>query len=235
MAMWSPWRGCRKHSPGCEFCYIHKGDAKRGVDTSLIIKTDNFFAPIAKKKNGEYRIKSGQTVYLCFSADFLIEEADVWRGECWQMIKERDDLNFIFLTKRIERFADCIPDDWGEGYGNVTVGCTVESQEIADFRLSIFNELSIKHKNIICQPLLEAVDLASYLNGVELVVVGGESDKEARPLNFDWVLDIRQQCIAKNVPFEFRQCGTHFIKDGREYTLNVRELMSQARKANINT
>ena len=69
---------------------------------------------------------------------------------------------------------------------------------------------------------------------MELVVVGGESDKNARPLNYEWVLYIREQCINRGVHFEFRQCGTHFIKDGKVYTINVRELCSQAKKANIN-
>lgn len=153
MAMWNPWRGCHRYSEGCKYCYIHKGDAKRGVDTNAVIKTDNFSAPVAKNKKGEYKIKSGQTVYLCFSTDFLIEEADEWRDECWKMIKKRSDLNFIFLTKRIERFLQCIPSDWNGG--------------------------------------------------------------------------------AKGVHFQFRQCGTYFIKDGKKYTLNVRDLCSQARKANI--
>lgn len=234
MAMWNPWRGCRKHSEGCKYCYIHKGDSKRGIDTNKIRKTKNFYAPIDKGKNGEYKMKSGQSVYLCFSTDFLIEDADPWRDECWQMIKERSDLHFLFLTKRIERFASCIPNDWGDGYENVTVGCTIENQGRADERLSIFDRLPIKHKNIICQPLIGAIDLEKHLTGVELVVVGGESDKYARPLNYDWVLDIREQCIRKQVHFEFRQCGTHFIKDNKEYTLNVRLLCSQARKANIN-
>ena len=235
MAMWNPWRGCHRYSEGCRFCYIHKGDAKRGINTDLIEKTDSFFAPISKKKNGDYKIKSGQIVYLCFSTDFLIEEADPWRDECWQMIKERSDLHFLFLTKRIKRFKDCIPDDWGDGYENVTVGCTIENQAMVDSRLFIFDKLPIKHKNLICQPLIEPIDLTSHLDGVELVVVGGESDKEARPLHYDWVLNIRRQCIEKSVPFEFRQCGTHFVKDGKEYMLHVRELMSQARRADINT
>ncbi len=100
--------------------------------------------------------------------------------------------------------------------------------------MSFFAKLSIKHKNIICQPLIEEINIEQYLDGVELVVVGGESDREARPLNYDWVLSIREQCIRKNVHFEFRQCGTHFIKEGKEYTLPVKELCSQARKAGIN-
>lgn len=59
MAMWNPWRGCHRHSEGCRFCYIHKGDAKRGVDTDRIVKTDEFYAPTVRRKNGEYKIKPG--------------------------------------------------------------------------------------------------------------------------------------------------------------------------------
>ena len=139
----------------------------------------------------------------------------------------------------LRRYSDCllytsVPSDWNDGYENVTVGCTVENQDRADYRLSIFKELTIKHKNIICQPLIESIDLSNFLDNIELVVVGGESDKNARPIDYEWVLDIREQCIAHNVHFEFRQCGTHFIKDGKTYTLNVRDLCSQAKKANIN-
>lgn len=234
MAMWNPWRGCHRHSEGCKYCYIHKGDFKRGIDTNNIVRTDSFYAPVAVNKRGEYKIKSGQVVYLCFSSDFLIEEADIWRSECWEMIRKRSDLHFVFLTKRIERFMDCVPKDWGNGCDNVTVGCTVENQDRADYRLSIFKSLPIKHKNIICQPLIERVDISKYLDNIELVAVGGESDRNARPLDYEWVLDIREQCISHNVHFEFRQCGTHFRKDGRTYTLKTCDLCSQARKADIN-
>lgn len=235
MAMWSPWRGCHRYSEGCKFCYIHKGDARRGVDTGLITKGEKFDAPVAKNKKGEYRMKGGQIVYLCFQTDFLLEDADPWRQECWEMMRQREDLTFLFLTKRIERLKKCLPEDWGEGYDNVIIGCTVENQETADKRLPIFSALPIKHRNIICQPMLERMDLTKYLENVELVVVGGESDINARALDYDWVLEVREQCIAQSVPFEFRQCGTHFIKDGTLYNLNVRELCAQARKAGINT
>ena len=94
--MWNPWRGCHKHSEGCKYCYIHKGDQKRGIDTNLVTRTNKFHAPIEKNNNGEYKIKSKQIVYVCFSSDFLIEDADVWRDECWNMMYERSDLNFIF-------------------------------------------------------------------------------------------------------------------------------------------
>ena len=173
-------------------------------------------------------------VYLGFSTDFLIEEADEWRGECWKMIKERSDCTFLFPTKRIERFAQCIPEYWADGYENVTVCCIIENKRNADKKLSVFRSLPIKHKCITAQPLIERVNLEPYLDGVEQVVVGGESDRDARPLDYDWVLDIREQCIRNRVDFEFRQCGTHFIKDGRQYKLQTKDLCRQARLAGIN-
>lgn len=107
-------------------CYIHKGDAKRKVNTGEIVKTKDFSKPIEKLKNGTYKMKTG-LIYTCFSTDFLIEEADVWRDDIWKMIKERQDSMLLFLTKRIERFINCIPSDWGDGYDNVIVCSTIEN------------------------------------------------------------------------------------------------------------
>ena len=234
MPVWNPWRGCHRYSEGCRYCYIHKGDARRGVDTNRIVKTDRFYAPVERtKRSGEYKMKPGKLVYLCFTSDFLLEDADPWREECWRMIRERQDLSFLFLTKRIERFMDCIPEDWGEGYDNVIVGCTVENQAAAYRRLPVFRELPIRHRNIICQPMIEKMDISAYLDGVELVVAGGESDRNARVLDYDWVLFLREQCRRKQVDFQFRQCGSLFLKDGVLYRLNPKVLCSQARKAGI--
>ena len=97
-------------------------------------------------------------------------------------------------------------------------------------RIKTLNDVESFSKN----QLIENVNLSAYLHDIELVVVGGESDKNARPLDYDWVLQIREQCIFHNVHFEFRQCGTHFIKDDKLYTLKVRDLCNQAKKANIN-
>ncbi len=213
-------------------CYIHKGDLKRNRKTDEIVKTKDFTKPIEKLKNGNYKMKSG-IVYVCFSTDFLIAEADEWRKECFEMIKERTDCTFLFLTKRIDRFMKCIPDDWGDGYDNVVVCCTVENQKNADKKLSIFKDLPIKHKCITAQPLLERIDIEKYLDDIELVVVGGESDKNARVFHYDWALDIREQCRRRNVSFEFRQCGTYTIKDGKQYIMQTKDLCKQAKLANI--
>lgn len=232
-SFWNPWRGCHRCSEGCKFCYIHKGDAKRGANTDEIVRLDGFTRPIEKKKRtGEYKMPSG-LVYTCFSTDFFLEDADKWRDEAWDIIKERSDCQFLFLTKRICRFEECIPDDWGDGYANVTICCTVENQKSADEKLSLFQRLPIKHKQITAQPLIGPINMEAYLDGIEAVIVGGESDRNGRPLDYDWVLNIREQCIRKNVTFNFRQAATHFIKDGKEYTIPVKQLFSQARKAGI--
>lgn len=232
MSIWNPWRGCKKCSEGCKYCYIHKGDYKKGIDTGQIVKTKDFDKPVVRLKNGAYKVKSG-TVYMCFSSDFLIEEADAWRDECWQMIKARSDLKFLFLTKRIGRFLSCVPKDWQDGYENVIVGCSIENRKNAQEKLPIFKDLPIKHKCIICQPLLEDAKIEKYLDDIELVVVGGESDYHARRFDFAWVLNIREQCRKKGVHFQFRQYGTHSVKDGKMHYFKTKDLCRLAREEKI--
>lgn len=237
MKMWNPWHGCHKISEGCLNCYMHRGDAKRGIDSSIIEQTQNFDLPIQRKKrSGDYKIPSSTEIATCFTSDFFLEEADEWRTEAWKMIRERQDLHFLMLTKRIDRFHIALPNDWGDGYNNVTIGATVENQKRADHRLPIFKELPIKHKLIICSPLLEYIDLDEYLGSwVDEVVVTGESGYNvARACNYDWILKIRNTCIQANVSFTFRQTGSKLMKDGKLHTISRWHEFSQARKAGIN-
>lgn len=150
------------------------------------------------------------------------------------MIRQRSDCWFYFFTKRIDRLAGQLPPDWGDGYDNVLIGCTVENQERADFRLPIFLSLPIKHRSIIVAPMLERVDISGYLGGgIEEVSAGGESGSRARPCDYDWILDLRRQCVDSSVPFTFHQTGAHFIKDGRLYNIERKFQKSQAAKAGI--
>ncbi|MFO7656413.1 MAG: DUF5131 family protein [Bacteroidales bacterium] len=234
MAQWNPWHGCRKLSAGCKNCYVYRMDARYDRDASAVSKTLQFNLPLKKKRNGTYKIVSGETVYTCFSSDFFLEEADEWRMEAWQMIRLRSDLKFFIITKRIHRFEVNLPGDWGEGYTNVTIGVTCENQDRVNYRLPFLTELPIQHKVIICEPLLEKVNLTPWLSEkIEAVIVGGESGNDARVCDFQWVTGIRSQCIEKNVPFRFRQTGARFIKDGRLYNIKRHYQHSQARKAGI--
>ena len=180
-SMWNLWHGCHKLSEGCRHCYVYRTDGKYGKDSSVVTKTEKFDLPLQRKKNGTYKIPSGNLVYTCFTSDFLIEDADEWRAEAWEMMRIRQDLRFLFITKRIDRLQQCLPPDWGDGYDNVTICCTMENQDRVDYRLPIYKEISIKHKIIICEPLLSRIDFRGELGEwVEQVVAGGESGKEAR-------------------------------------------------------
>lgn len=235
-ADWNPWHGCTKISPGCKYCYVYRQDEMYGstLASSLCRKTGAFALPMKRRRDGSYKIPPGKIVFTCFTSDFLLEDADPWRAECWRMMRQRSDCWFYFFTKRIHRLADCLPPDWGEGYDNVLIGCTVENQDRANYRLPIFLDLPIKHRSIIASPLLERLDLSAYLDDrIEEVATGGESGVEARPCDYNWILDLRRQCVEKDIPFRFHQTGAYFIKDGRMYRVRRKYQLSQARKANI--
>ncbi len=234
MAQWNPWHGCKKYSAGCRNCYVYRIDARHGRDASEVHKTADFALPVKKKRDGSYKLESGTLVWTCFSSDFFLEEADAFRKEAWSFIKERSDLSFIFITKRITRFYECIPDDWGDGYDNVSIWCTCENQSAVDERLSVYLEAPIKHKCLICEPCLEYIDLKGKIdNRISYVSVGGESGENARPMNFDWILKMAEDSKVTGVPVKFRQTGANFIKDGRQYYIPRRYQHSQARKAKI--
>ena len=138
------------------------------------------------------------------------------------------------VTKRPERILQCLPEDWGNGYENVTICCTMENQRRTDERLPIFRELPILHKAIISEPLLERIDFRGGLGSwAEQVTVGGESGRDARVCDYDWVLDIRRQYVESNVSFHFKQTGALFRKDGHLYRIPRSQQMAQARKSAI--
>jgi len=233
---WNPWHGCHKISAGCMHCYVYRGDGRHGRNASEVHKTNDFYLPIAHARNGSYKIPPGSFIWTCFTSDFLLANADAWRSEAWRMIRERSDCDFLFITKRITRFMECLPKDWGVGYPNVSICCTVENQAKVDERLPVFQTAPIAHKMIVCEPLLEQIDLSPYLGDwVESVTVGGASGDEARVCDYAWILDIRDQCLAANVPFRFKQTGANFVKDGKRYAIPRKLQHAQARKANINT
>ncbi|MDO4319545.1 MAG: DUF5131 family protein [Bacteroidales bacterium] len=238
MPMWNPWHGCHKISAGCRHCYVYREDAAFGttVSTAEVRRTAAFDMPLRRDRHRQLKYPSGTEFALCFTSDLLIEEADQWRDRIWDIVRQRSDCTFFFFTKRIERLACCLPSDWGDGYEHVAVGCTVENQDRADYRLPIFLSLPIRHRLIIVAPMLERIDLGAYLDRslVEEVSVGGESGKYARPLDFDWVLDMHRQCADAGVPFNFHQTGSYLIKDGRQYHIPRNLQHEQARKACLN-
>ena len=236
MAIWNPWHGCHKKSAGCLNCYMFRRDSLYDKDSTIVKKTKDFNLGIKKHKDGTYYIPSGETVYTCMTSDFFIEEADNWRNDLWQIIKYRKDLDFVIITKRIERFLDCIPDDWNDGYDNVTICATCENQQMADERVPLLLEYQIKHREIIEEPMLGKIDIEEYLKSgkIECVTCGGESGDKARECHYEWILNTKEQCERTNTSFYFKQTGANFIKNGKQYKIKRYNQMSQAKKANIN-
>ena len=237
MAIWNPWHGCKKLSPGCKNCYVYRRDESIGKDASIVTRTGDFSLPLKKDRKGQYKLTSSDgTVYTCMTSDFFLDEADAWRQECWDMIRERNDLEFCIITKRIDRFEKCIPEDWGDGWDHVTICSTCENQDRADYRLPIFLSLPIKHREIISEPMLGEIHIGKYLETglIEHVTCGGESGPNARPCNFEWILAVREECMHYNVSFFFKQTGALFVKNGKTYHVERKFQMEQARKAGIN-
>ena len=237
MPIWNPWHGCHKISAGCKHCYVFREDAAFGINisTNEVRKTSSFNLPIKKDRKKNWKYPAGTEFALCFTSDLLIEEADDWRSEIWDMIRMRDDCSFYFFTKRIDRLENCLPSDWGDGWNNVAIGCTVENQERANYRLPIFLSLPIKHRMVIVAPMIEEIDIFNYLNPelIESVSAGGESGKYARPLDFNWILSLREQCVRAKVPFNFHQTGSYIIKDGKQFHVPRPLQHSQAHRANV--
>ena len=235
--IWNPWHGCKKISPGCRNCYVYRRDAEFGRDSSVVTQTANFSLPIKCSRRGEYKLKpDGESIYTCMTSDFFLEEADQWRPEAWNMIRLRGDLHFVIITTRIHRFRTGLPEDWGEGYDNVTICCTCENQNRADYRLPILLELPIKHRTVIHEPMLEPIDIRRYLSTgcIEQVTCGGESGPEARLCDFGWILNSMEQCVEYDVPFWFKQTGALFKKGNRIYHIERKDQMAQAEKAGVN-
>ena len=237
MPIWNPWHGCHKISAGCKHCYVFREDAAYGtvIPTTEVRKTSSFNLPIKRDRKKNWKYPSGTEFGLCFTSDLLIEEADGWRPEIWDMIRMRDDCSFYFFTKRIDRLEKCLPSDWGEGWNHVAIGCTVENQDRADFRLPLFLSLPIKHRLVIVAPMIERIDIQKYLDPelIESVSAGGESGKYARALDFNWILNLREQCVAAKVPFNFHQTGSYIIKDGKQFHIPRPLQHSQAHRAKV--
>ena len=223
------WHGCHKKSEGCMHCYVYRRDESIGKDASDVYKTQSFNMPIKKDRNGNYKYPSGTEFMLCFSSDFFIEEADKWRNDVLDMIKLRSDCIFFCITKRPERILECIPNV--ENYSNLYIYCTMENQKRFDERAPIYLNLPLVKKGVMIEPMLEAVDLSKYIDKIDIVSVGGESGQDARPLDFEWVKDIREQCKKAHVEFNFHQTGAKLIVNNKLYNIPRNKQHSQANLA----
>ena len=185
---WNPWHGCRRYSEGCKFCYMFVLDKAHHVPESSteIVRTKMFGKPLEMTRKGWYKIPSGHTLRVNMTSDTFLEEADGRRTEMWSIIRRRPDVIFYILTKRVPRIMECLPGDWGEGYENVDLNMTCETQRAFDERWPLFRDIPARHKGIRSTsrrlqgknlaPMLSEIDITPALASgqIENVNLGGE-------------------------------------------------------------
>lgn len=211
------WKGCTPvpGSPGCNNCYGRREMRRYGLDPFKVVCTsyNTWRQPLAKERiTGQYKWKSGDMVFVCPWSDFFHKDADQWRADAWDLMRERPDLIWVIVTKRIENAACWIPINWASNNRFIIV--TVENQKQADKRIPqllklrrLFNNLTL---GVSLEPLLEnifiGIDCVQRADlGLDCVIVGCESGPKRRPCKIEWVRDILNQCKSANLPVFVKQ------------------------------
>ena len=214
---WNPTTGCTQISPGCTNCYA-KVMAKRLKAMGQAKYRDGF----ARRFHPEHLDEPKQwrkpcMVFVCSMSDLFhagFSEATI--RKVFKAMSEANHHTYQVLTKRSERMAEMrLP--WAP---HIWAGVTVESEDYL-WRIDDLRKTGAAMRWLSLEPLLGPLE--SDLAGIDWVVVGGESGPRARPLNKKWVIDIRDQCVAAEVPFFFKQWGGRNTKqagsdlDGRQW------------------
>jgi protein gp37 len=211
---WNPLTGCNKVSPGCKHCYAERmskrlkamGQAKYRNGFRLTLHEDSLEDPLKWTKPQMIFVNSMSDLFhKDVPLEFIQAVFDVIRRAHWH--------TFQVLTKRAERLSELDPLlTWPD---NLWMGVSVENQDYT-FRIDHLRQTHAKTKFLSLEPLLGAIPHMN-LAGINWVIVGGESGPGARPIQPEWVTDIRDQCLAAKVPFFFKQWGgVNKKKTGRE-------------------
>lgn len=208
------WFGCHHVSEGCDHCYADH------ITTDLWKKDFNKPWRNPKAFVEPLTWKDERFVFTCSMSDFFLNEADPWRGEAWDVIRCTPNLTWQILTKRPQRIKQCLPEDWGEGYPNAWLGVSVELPMYYG-RIEELVKIPAKGHFVSAEPLL--ADLPNMpLRDIEWVICGGESGPNFRPMEEEWVRDIKLQCERANIAFFYKQPSglrteLPAILDGREW------------------
>ena len=203
-ATWNPVTGCTKASPGCRHCYAERmarrlqamGQRNYVNGFEPAVHEHALSLPLHWKKPRTVFVNSMSDLFhRDISADFIQRVFNVmWQAD-WHI--------FQVLTKRSERLlelSDHLP--WPD---NIWMGVSVESADYA-YRIDHLRATSAATKFLSLEPLLGPLP-GLNLEGIDWVIVGGESGPGARPMDPSWVTDIRDQCAQAGVPFFFKQWG----------------------------
>ena len=202
---WNPVTGCTKISAGCEHCYAETmsrrlcamGNSKYTNGFQSTMHPEDLIEPM--------RWKKPSTIFVCSMSDLFHPDVPFdFIDKVFGVIRNTPQHNYQILTKRAERMAEyfstrIIPR-------NAWIGVRVEAVKTKN-RIDYIRNLKAPVRFISCEPLLE--DLGELnLNGINWIIVGGESGVQARPMKEEWVLNIKRQAEVNHIPFFFKQWGT---------------------------
>jgi protein gp37 len=206
------WIGCTKISPGCAHCYAAATMDNRlhrvqwgAQGTRIRTSADNWKQPL--KWNREASAARTRTkVFTASLADVFEDRSELttWRDDLHRLIADTPHLDWLVLTKRPEIAARYYQEKTMPK--NIWLGTSVENSATASKRISILQSIEAPIRFLSCEPLLE--DLGKLnLTGIHWVIVGGESGRNHRPIDADWVRSIREQCRDSKTTFFFKQWG----------------------------
>jgi len=221
----NPWLGCTKVGPGCDNCYAEAlldkrlGTVEWGGDRVRTKESTWNAARKWQRNAAAFLAQHGrrQRVFCASLADVFDNKAPrEWRADLAQLIRETPDLDWLLLTKRIGLVPDMLA--WMFDYSipdNVRIGATIVNQDEWDRDIAKVAAVSVligkSRVFLSMEPLLGAVTLRNpryrWSGIVGWVIVGGESGREARPMNPLWVRLLRDECADHGVPFLFKQWG----------------------------
>lgn len=203
------WIGCHKISDGCKFCYMYREQGARGIDASEIKRVSNQHFNKPKKFTGRANIFANSY------SDFFLSDADDWRDDAWKVIRSTPQHIWTLITKRPENIKNRLPQDWGNGYSNVILGVTVESQDYL-YRTDILRNIQVKSRMIMFEPLLFDINDINF-EGFDWIIIGGESGNDYgaykyRECRLEWIRNIIRQSNNSGVSIYVKQLGTYLAK-----------------------
>ena len=195
-------------SPACDRCYAaaiakrfdwHDNDGRDLWDVHAERKrtSEAYWRGPVRWNRDALAAGERRRVFCASMADvFDNHAAEAWRVELWDLIRATPALIWVLLSKRPQNAAAMLPPDWGDGWPNVWLGTTVENNLEAARRIPYLAGIPAALRFLSVEPLLEAVDLAPWLDRLHWVICGGESGAGARPTQPDWMRNLRDQVHA---------------------------------------
>lgn len=218
---WNPVTGCSKISPGCKNCYAERfakrlqlmGNPRYKNGFKVTLHPDLLEVP--------FRWKKPAFVFVNSMSDLFHEDVPVeFIKKVFEVMNRAKHLTFQVLTKRSERLLEISKElEWTD---NIWMGVSVENSNYI-YRINHLLQTPAKVKFISFEPLLGFVP-EFPTNGINWVIVGGESGPNARPMKKEWVMEIYRICKENNIAFFFKQWGGVFKwKNGRKLNGKIYE------------